>query len=299
MSKPAVTVIGLGNMGTALARTLVEAGHPTTVWNRTEAKSAPIGEIGATIAASPAEAIAASPVTIFSLLDYGTVHDVLGHPDITAAAGDKTLVNLTSGAPEEAHRLAEVVADLGARYLDGNIEVAPEVIGTSGSLICCSGEKAVFDHAQPCLVTFGENLRYRGSDYGAGNALFLAGTSVHAAELLGAFLGAAYVSRYGVDFATFVSETAFSPDVKGYLHEVDAHVRSGDYAATSASVGVWQDAMGALARDMVEAKGFDNPLFNAVLTILGDAVTEGHADDELAVMYKRFDDQASAKVAAS
>lgn len=45
--RSAVTVIGLGQMGSALAATLLEQGHPTTVWNRSAQKAQPLVERGA------------------------------------------------------------------------------------------------------------------------------------------------------------------------------------------------------------------------------------------------------------
>ncbi|MFJ9078152.1 NAD(P)-binding domain-containing protein [Streptomyces sp. NPDC102278] len=52
----AVTVIGLGPMGQAITRTLLTAGHPVTVWNRTAGRAAGVVADGATLAATPREA---------------------------------------------------------------------------------------------------------------------------------------------------------------------------------------------------------------------------------------------------
>ncbi len=59
-----VTVLGLGDMGSAIARTFLERGFRTTVWNRTAAKAAPLADAGATAAATAAEAVAASPLVV-------------------------------------------------------------------------------------------------------------------------------------------------------------------------------------------------------------------------------------------
>lgn len=56
MSSP-VTIIGLGPMGQAMARTLLTAGHDVTVWNRTPARAESLVGQGARLAATPAEAI--------------------------------------------------------------------------------------------------------------------------------------------------------------------------------------------------------------------------------------------------
>jgi 3-hydroxyisobutyrate dehydrogenase-like beta-hydroxyacid dehydrogenase len=62
-AKSAVSVVGLGNMGTALATVLAERGHPRTVWNRTASRAESIIAVRAAAAGSTAEAIAASPIT--------------------------------------------------------------------------------------------------------------------------------------------------------------------------------------------------------------------------------------------
>ncbi|MCW0015421.1 NAD(P)-binding domain-containing protein [Rhizobium sp. BT-226] len=58
--KPAISILGTGRMGSALARALVQAGYRTTVWNRTKQKAEPLAAIGATVAASVLEAIEAA-----------------------------------------------------------------------------------------------------------------------------------------------------------------------------------------------------------------------------------------------
>ena len=59
-----ISLIGLGNMGAALARTLLASGRSVTVWNRTEAKADPLVAAGAARADTPFAAIAASPVVL-------------------------------------------------------------------------------------------------------------------------------------------------------------------------------------------------------------------------------------------
>ncbi|WP_230466136.1 NAD(P)-binding domain-containing protein [[Actinomadura] parvosata] len=51
-------------MGSAIAGTFVERGHRTTVWNRTAGRSAPLVDLGATAAATAAEAVAAGPLVV-------------------------------------------------------------------------------------------------------------------------------------------------------------------------------------------------------------------------------------------
>lgn len=86
-----VSVVGLGLMGTALARAFLKAGHPTTVWNRTAAKADALVAEGARLAPTIGDAL--GTVTILCLTDYSAVRALLGD----AALAGTTLVNLTSG----------------------------------------------------------------------------------------------------------------------------------------------------------------------------------------------------------
>ena len=89
----AVSVIGLGSMGTALAQALLGRGHKVTVWNRSSQRAGPLLAAGATLARTAAEAVLASPLVIMCVLDYGAAAEILAHPGVAAAlAGGKTFV---------------------------------------------------------------------------------------------------------------------------------------------------------------------------------------------------------------
>src|SRR5687768_1381862 len=103
-----VTVLGLGAMGSAIARTFVDRGHPTTVWNRTAGKATALVDAGAAAAGTAAEAVAASDLVVLCVLDYDAVDDVLG--GVGDAISGRALVNLTSGSPERA-RAVQAWAD--------------------------------------------------------------------------------------------------------------------------------------------------------------------------------------------
>ena len=72
-----VTVIGLGNMGAALARALLGNGREVTIWNRSPEKAASLVEKGAVLAPSAAAAIAASPIIIVCVTNYAAANHIL------------------------------------------------------------------------------------------------------------------------------------------------------------------------------------------------------------------------------
>src|SRR5688572_23237611 len=98
-----LTLLGLGAMGTALARTWLSAGHPMTVWNRTPERAEPLAADGAKVAGTAAEAVAANHLIVVCLLDDASVGETLADVDLSG----KDLVNLTTSTPAQARARAE------------------------------------------------------------------------------------------------------------------------------------------------------------------------------------------------
>ncbi|WP_018236645.1 NAD(P)-dependent oxidoreductase [Ensifer sp. BR816] len=161
MSK--ISILGLGAMGAALAATLIRNGHDVTVWNRTASRSEPLASAGATVAASPAAAIAASDLTILCVVDYTAAHAVLA--DAEPVLADRDLVNLTNGTPGDAKSLAAFLEAKGAAYLDGGIMAIPPMIGDDGALILYSGSAELFERHKAALNALAAS-HYLGDDPG-------------------------------------------------------------------------------------------------------------------------------------
>ncbi|MFD5575549.1 NAD(P)-dependent oxidoreductase [Streptomyces cadmiisoli] len=158
-----LTLIGLGDMGTAMARTWLADGHALTVWNRTPAKAEALAAEGASVAASPAAAVAANTLVVVCLLDDESVGSALEGIDLTG----KDLVNLTTGTPGEARARAAWAEERGARYLDGGIMATPTMISVpeAGGYVFHSGSRALFEtHRAVLEVPAGS--RFVGEDPG-------------------------------------------------------------------------------------------------------------------------------------
>ncbi|MGL5176593.1 MAG: NAD(P)-dependent oxidoreductase, partial [Aeromonas veronii] len=141
-----LSVIGLGAMGSALATTLLKAGHPVTVWNRSAAKAAPLQALGATLAPSVGAAIATSDITLVCVDNYAVSQQLLD--EASDAVAGKLLVQLSTGSPQGARALESWSHARGARYLDGAILCFPDQIGTSDASIICSGASTAFSEAE-------------------------------------------------------------------------------------------------------------------------------------------------------
>ncbi|MFD3747280.1 NAD(P)-dependent oxidoreductase [Nocardia sp. NPDC058633] len=159
-----VSVIGLGAMGTALAKALLAGGHQVTVWNRTRERAEALVADGAKVAAGPAEAMAAADLVILCVLDDAAVREHL-EPAAAHVRG-RVVVNLTTTTPEQARSLGRWAAVNEVTLIDGGIMAVPEMIGGPAAFVLYSGAAAAFDRYRAVLESFGR-AEFVGEDLGA------------------------------------------------------------------------------------------------------------------------------------
>lgn len=285
MNKPNVTVIGLGQMGSALADAFLAAGHPTTVWNRTRAKADALADKGATRAATVAEAVAASGLVVVCVLDYAAVRELLD--PVAGALRGKTLVNLTTGSPEQARAEAEWAAGHGVGYLDGGIMTTPPGIGDSANMILYAGEPELLTAHRPTLEVLGDPVDL-GADAGLAS-LYDAGLLGLMWSVFGGWLHATALA--GADGVTARDFTAVATRwlgtvswfMSGYAEQIDAGV----YPGEDATIDVQVAAIGHLLH-AGEARGVDGRLPRLHLELMRGAVEAGHGGDSYARLIEAF-----------
>lgn len=162
----AVTVLGLGPMGRALAGAFVAAGLRTTVWNRTPGRDRELLERGAIGAGSAAEAVAASPLTVVCVVNYDASDSVLRDEAVTDALKGRTVVNLTADIPDRARDTADWAAAHGIRYLDGAIMTPTTTIGTPDAVFIYSGPEELHREHRPVLDALGGAHTHLGEEIG-------------------------------------------------------------------------------------------------------------------------------------
>ncbi|MFC9686666.1 NAD(P)-dependent oxidoreductase [Streptomyces sp. NPDC056948] len=275
----AVTVLGLGSMGSALAAALLDRGHPTTVWNRSPDKARPLVERGARLAATPQEAVAASSLTIACVLDYEVLYTVLD-----AAVGDldgTTLVNLTSGSPEQAHEAVKWARSCGVDYLDGAIMTTPPGVGDPAMMFLYSGSRQVFETHRPTLAALGDPL-YLGTDPGLASLYDAALLGLMWSTMTGWLHGTALVGAEGTPAGDFTPvATRWLTAVAGFLTTYAPQVDAGRYPGDDATVDVQIAAIDHLIH-AAAARGIDNALPELLKAGMQKAGAAGHGQDSYA-----------------
>ncbi len=277
--RSAVTVIGLGQMGAALAATLLDRGHPTTVWNRSAGKAQPLVERGAQLAATPGEAVEASPLVIVCVLDYDALHATLD--PVAASLAGRSLVNLTSGSPEQAQEAEAWARSHAADYLDGAIMTTPPGVGSPEMMFLYSGSQAVFETHRPTLAALGDPL-HLGAEPGLASLYDAALLGLMWSTMTGWLHGTALVG------AEKTEATAFTPvairwlsAVTGFLTTYAAQVDAGHYPGDDATVDVQIAAIDHLLH-AAAARGIDNALPELLKATMERTRDLGHGSDSYA-----------------
>ncbi|WP_435738135.1 NAD(P)-binding domain-containing protein [Cellulosimicrobium sp. PMB13] len=287
MSTPApVTLIGLGPMGQAMVRTLLAAGHPVTVWNRTPSRADALVAEGATLAGSPAEAVAASDVVVLSLTDYAAMYDVLGAA--SDALRGRTVVNLSSDTPGATRDAARWARDHGATLVTGGVMAPAPMVGTAEAYVYYSGPEAAFRALEPILALLGAP-RYIGEDPGLAQLMYQAQLDVFLTALSGVAHAAALAQAAGVP------PTQFVPEALQTLVTTPAMIGGDGAAGVEFETGVHPGhlstatMMGATAAHVLGASeelGVDTALPGAVLSHYERALAAGHGRDNWTAIFE-------------
>ena len=161
--------IGLGIMGKPMARNLLKAGYPLTVYNRSNGPVEELVAAGAVAAASPQAVAAHADIVVTIVTDTPDVQQVLlGESGVIhAIAQDAVVIDMSTISPTATREIASIIQEKGASMLD-----APVSGGEGGAIagtlsIMVGGEEAVFNQCLPIFETLGKNIVHIGRS-GAG-----------------------------------------------------------------------------------------------------------------------------------
>lgn len=281
-----VSVIGLGEMGAALAGAFLSAGKSVTVWNRTAAKAALLQERGAVLATSPAEALGASPVIAICVSDYAATSAILGAGGVTEALAGKLVVQLTSGIPKQARALEAQMQAAGARYLDGAIAAWPRQIGGPEAAIVVAGPDVVFAEAQPLLKALAGEVSHVGVEIGQALVLFNAALAYLAGHWIGFSHGAAICEAEGVPVDVFGAMMAsLSPSLGQDLSHMGKAIAAGRFEKPESTLRTAGTDIARLVELSADLKiGADWPRFAA--SVFQRGIDAGFGEEEHCAVVK-------------
>ena len=276
-----ISIIGLGAMGSALARALLQSGFGATVWNRSAARMQPLVALGASGAASIADAVQASPVILVCVDNYRTTAQLFDTDDVPSHLRGRTLVQLSTGTPKEARAAEAWMQKRGGLYVDGALLCSPVHIGTERAIIPLAGSAAAFASCKALVTPLGGDIRYLGDNIAAPAALDLAWLSGRFGMYVGAAQGASICEAEGVDVALYASLFANDEPVRLFLDTI----RTNAYENPGATVQVWTEGLERIRSQAGDA-GIDSEFLDLTMSLLRRVIAAGHGDEHIAALVK-------------
>ena len=171
---PAVGFVGLGAMGRPMARRLLDAGYPLTVYDVVSTSTDALAAAGATAAASARAVAAAGDVVVTMLPDSPQVQAAMAGPEgLLAGLRPGTLViDMSTIAPAVTREVAAGVQQAGGRFVDAPVGRTSRHAAEGNLLVMVGGADPDVDAALPVLQHFGSDI-IRCGPVGAGETMKL------------------------------------------------------------------------------------------------------------------------------
>ncbi len=214
MSTPAVGFIGLGNMGSAMATRLLDAGFDVTVYNRSPGKADAVAARGATVAATVAQACAGDVVFTMLANDDAVEAVVTGDAGVLATMREgATHVSASTISAALSKRLTAAHAAAGQQFITSTVLGRPEAASAGKLFVLAAGPAEAVEPLIPVLDALGQRT-FRVSDVASvGNVVKLSANFLLANVIESLSEAVALVSKAGVDRADYIdiiTSTLFS-----------------------------------------------------------------------------------------
>lgn len=212
--KERIGFIGLGQMGSAIAKNLVESSFPITVYNRTPGRAEPFAEVGVPSARRPADAVSSGGIAITMVSDDRALEEIVESEDFLDRLGGRGVhISMSTVSPALSRRLALLHEKKGSSYVAAPVFGRPDAATARKLWICVSGPDAARERIRPILATVGQGAFEFGEDPGAANVVKLCGNFLIVAAMQAMGEAFALARKNGIaaeDVARVFGETLFS-----------------------------------------------------------------------------------------
>jgi 3-hydroxyisobutyrate dehydrogenase-like beta-hydroxyacid dehydrogenase len=279
-----VGLIGLGNMGSAFADRLLDAGFELAVHNRSPERAEPYAARGAAVAATPADLAAGADIVLTSLSDDDALESV-ADAVLGAARPGTVLVDTSTVSPDASARVAALAEPAGIEYLRAPVSGNPAVVRAGNVAFVVSGPRAAVERAEPVLRAIGPAIHVVGDAEQARVVklainLVIAGLAQLMAEAL------VLAERSGVSRASLLETMGGSAAGAPFVKYKTEPLLRDDYSATFTTRLMDKDLDLVLAA--AEAAGVRLPLAGEIKELVRDTIEAGYGDDDFMALYLRL-----------
>jgi 3-hydroxyisobutyrate dehydrogenase len=272
-------------MGAGVAGSLLRSGHEVTVWNRNAAKAEPLRAAGATVAHTPAEAVAGADAVLTVLFDADSVISVMTEalPGWNPSA---VWAQLSTVGLEGAARVAALAEQHQLAVLDAPM-LGTKAPAENGQLVMLiSGDPALAKRLSPVWEAIGSRTVPAGERIGDASALKLAANAWVGSITALVAQSLAMVDAFGLDPQLFLDAIKGGATDTAYAHVKGAAMLSGSYQPSFAIDGLLKDF--GLIRAAAAGAGVPDHILAAVQDTFAESARAGHGADDMAAVFTTF-----------
>ncbi len=286
-SRMRIAFLGLGNMGSAIARLLVENGHDLTVWNRTESAAVALAKFGAVAANTAAEAVYGVDLLLTMVHDDAALESILFEGGVLdALPKDATHVSMSSISVALAERLEDEHTQRQQGFVGSPVFGRPSVAAEGKLWLVIAGEQGALDKATPVLEVFSRGISVVGARPNLAHAVKLGGNFLITAMIASLSESVTYSEAYGIDPALFletINDALFQSPLYANYSKVMLHPP--EEVAASVEMGA-KDTR--LFREAAKERAMRTPLADIFQQQLNTAVRAGEGDRDWAAGYLKL-----------
>ena len=289
-----IAFLGLGKMGSPMASRLLAAGHQVAVWNRTPARAEALAAQGATLAATPASAVAHSEAVLTMLFDDTANEDVLLGPggvlDALLPGALHILFSTISVALSE--RLTAEHARRGLAFVAAPVFGRPNVAEEGRLWIVAGGAEKAISRARPLLAPLSRGISVIGHEPRQAHALKLGGNFLISAMIHSLSEAFVYAEAQGIAPAPFL-ETVNSALFQSPFYAAYGNVMLNPPADPGATIDLGAKDL-RLLREAAASRHTSLSLADNLAQVFADAKLAGLGGEDWAVGQYRMAQQRGA-----
>jgi 3-hydroxyisobutyrate dehydrogenase len=278
---PTIALLGTGTMGLPIGSNLLRAGLPLRTWNRNADKAKPLGEQGATVAASPGDAVSGADVVITMLYDADSVAEVMRQ-----AAGrfapSVTWIQLTTVGVDGAEQLAELADELGLVYVDSPVLGTKQPAQDGALVVLAAGPAEAKSTCQPIFDIIGSRTIWLDQP-GAASKLKLVVNAWVLAMLEGIAESLTLAEGLGLDPKLFLAAVRGGATDAPYVQLKGNGMLERDWAPAFGLSNADKDAR--LILRAAESAGLRMAITEAAHEYFEQAIEAGHGDKDMSATY--------------
>jgi 3-hydroxyisobutyrate dehydrogenase len=205
-----VAFLGLGKMGTGMAKRLITAGHEVSVYNRTPERAAPFAALGARVAGSARSAAERADIIIGMTADDESSRAMwLGEHGALAGDNlpDALAIECSTLSYDWVLELAAKVRERGFRYVDAPVTGLPDAAAAGTLTLLVGAEPEDLDAARPVFTSLAARVLHFGG-VGQGTAYKLMVNLIGAVQIASAAEGFTLAERAGLDLKVVADAVA-------------------------------------------------------------------------------------------